>query len=332
MVTVGDKTQTVTLEANVVKNVTFTGISANETGHVINVTYIDSENYTGLNGTVRAVVHKATVKIDVTVGESTYPNVIINVKADASGEYIVKVGDKIQIVALEANVARNITFTGLSANETGYAVNVTNADVENYTKAVNDTAKAVLHKASTAITAAGITATYNIDRNLVVTLKDASGKVLSGVKITVGLKGTKNYTTDKNGQVKISTKGLDPKTYTANITFSGDSNYLKSTKSVKVTVKKAKPKLTAKAKKFKKSKKVKKYTVTLKDNTKRPIKKAKLTLKIKGKKFKAKTNAKGKATFKIKKLSKKGTYRGKVTYKANKYYTKATKKVKINIK
>ena len=343
VVTVGDKTQTVTLEANVVKNVTFTGISANETGHVINVTYIDSENYTGLNGTVRAVVHKATVKIDVTAGESTYPNVIINVKADASGEYIVKVGDKSQIVALEANVARNITFTGLSANETGYAVNVTNADVENYTKAVNDTAKAVLHKASTAITAAGITATYNIDRNLVVTLKDASGKALSGVKITVGLKGTKNYTTDKNGQVKISTKGLAPKTYTANITFSGDSNYLKSTKSVKVTVKKAKPKIIAKKKKTYRAKaKTKKLKITLKDNTGKPIKNAKVRLmlkkigkgakkKTKANKKIAKTNKKGKATFKVKK-NKKAKYLAYVKFYANKYYMKTVKKIKITIK
>ena len=343
VVTVGDKTQTVTLEANVVKNVTFTGISANETGHVINVTYIDSENYTGLNGTVRAVVHKATVKIDVTAGESTYPNVIINVKADASGEYIVKVGDKSQIVALEANVARNITFTGLSANETGYAVNVTNTDVENYTKAVNDTAKAVLHKASTAITAAGITATYNIDRNLVVTLKDASGKALIGVKITVGLKGTKNYTTDKNGQVKISTKGLDPKTYTANITFSGDSNYLKSTKSVKVTVKKAKPKIIAKKKKtYRANAKTKKLKITLKDNTGKPIKNAKVRLmlkkigkgakkKTKANKKIAKTNKKGKATFKVKK-NKKAKYLAYVKFYADKHYMKTVKKIKITIK
>ena len=58
----------------------------------------------------------------------------------------------------------------------------------------------------------------------------------------------------------------------------------------------------------------------------------KVTLKIKGKTYKAKTNAKGKAVFKIKKLTKKGKYKAVIKFKANKYYNKATKKVKITIK
>ncbi len=66
------------------------------------------------------------------------------------------------------------------------------------------------------------------------------------------------------------------------------------------------------------------------------MKKVKLTIKIKGKKykktFKAKTNKKGKATFKIKKLTRKDKYRAVITYKGNKYYTKVTKKVKITVK
>ena len=154
--------------------------------------------------------------------------------------------------------------------------------------------------------------------------------------MTVNLNGAKTYTTDKNGQIKISTKGLAPKTYTAKIAFGGNKNYLKSAKNAKITVKKAKAKLTAKSKKFKRSKKVKKYTVVLKSNVGKPLKKVKLTIKIKGKKykktFKAKTNKKGKATFKIKKLTRKGKYRAVITYKGNKYYTKMTKKVKITVK
>lgn len=46
-------------------------------------------------------------------------------------------------------------------------------------------------------------------------------------------------------QVKVTTKGLAPKTYTAKVTFNGNTNYDKSAKDVKVTVKKAKPKITA---------------------------------------------------------------------------------------
>ena len=171
--------------------------------------------------------------------------------------------------------------------------------------------------------------TYNINKDLVITLKDANGNPLTGASITVDLNGAKTYTTDKNGQVKVSTKGLAPKAYTAKVTFNSNTNYDKSTKDVKVTVKKATPKLTAKKKTFKTSVKTKKYTITLKDNTGKAIKKAKVTLKVKGKTYKATTNSKGKAVFKIKNLKKKGTFKATITYKGNKY--KITKKANIKV-
>ena len=198
--------------------------------------------------------------------------------------------------------------------------------------AVNKTVTITVNKAKTEIAANAIATTYNINKKLVVTLKDSNGKPLSGVKVTVNLNGAKTFTTDKNGQIKVSTKGLAPKAYAAKITFRGNANYYKSTKKVKITVKKAKPKIIAKKKTFKKAKKVKKYAITLKDNMGKPIKKAKVTLKIKGKTFKAKTNAKGKATFKIKKLTKKGTFKAIITFKGNAFYNKVTKKVKIKMK
>ena len=155
-------------------------------------------------------------------------------------------------------------------------------------------------------------------------MKDITGKALSGVKVTVDLNGAKTYTTDKNGQVKVSTKGLAPKAYTAKVTFNGDTTYDNSTKDIKVTVKKATPKLTAKKKTFK-------TTIVLKDNTGKAIKKAKVTLKVKGKTYKATTNSKGKATFKITNLNKKGTFKATITYKGNKYYNKVSKKANIKV-
>ena len=61
------------------------------------------------------------------------------------------------------------------------------------------------------------------------------------------------------------------------------------------------------------------------------MKKAKVTLKVKGKKYSAKTNNKGKATFKITKLTKKGTYQAVIKYNGNSYYKKVTKNIKIKI-
>ena len=77
---------------------------------------------------------------------------------------------------------------------------------------------------------------------------------------------------------------------------------------MKIVVKKATPKITAKTKTFKVKTKIKKFTVTLNDNKGRVMKKVKLYLKVKGKTYKSKINSKGKATFKITKLNKKGTY------------------------
>jgi len=190
----------------------------------------------------------------------------------------------------------------------------------------------VVNKLQTELSGNDVIATYNVNTDLVITLKDSAGKALSGVKVTVDLNGAKTYTTDNNGQVKVPTKGLAPKTYTAKITFSGDANHDKSAKNIKVTVKKATPKMTAKKKTFKAKTKTKKYAITLKDNTGKAMKKVKVTLKVKGKTYKAKTNNKGKATFKIKNLKKKGKYTAVIKYTGDKNYNKITKKVKLTVK
>ena len=210
-----------------------------------------------------------------------------------------------------------------------YQVSASYIGLDNVT--INN-ATITVSKVNTVLTADAVTATYNINRDLVITLKDANGNALSGAKLTVDLNGAREYVTDANGQVKVNVAKLVPKTYTAIITFNGDDIYAKSTKNVQVIVKKAKAKIVAKKKTFKKAKKVKKYTATLKNNVGNAMKKVKLTLKVKGKTYKAKTNAKGKAVFKIKNLKKKGKYRATVKFAGNNYYSKVTKKVKITVK
>ena len=190
----------------------------------------------------------------------------------------------------------------------------------------------VVNKDKTAVTSGAVSTVYNKDKYLVITLKDSKGNALSGESVTVTLGSEKTYKTDKNGQIRINVGKVVPKTYNAKISFAGSTNYLASSTTAKVVVKKASPKLTAKAKTFKKKVKIKKYTITLKNNVGKAIKKVRVTIKIKKKTYTAKTNAKGKATFKIKKLTKKGTYKATVAFKGNAYYNKVTKKVKIKIK
>ncbi len=183
----------------------------------------------------------------------------------------------------------------------------------------------------TNIIAPELSTVFNVAKYLVITLKDNANNVLCDKTISIKLNGiTYKKITDKNGQVKLKIN-LPAKSYSANINFAGDDNYIGSSGNVKIVVLKATPKIIAKSKTFKLKSKSKKVTATLKDNKGRLMKKVKLTLRIKNKKYTVKTNKKGVATFKIK-LAKKGGYIGKITLKSSSNYNAATKKLKIKIK
>ena len=373
--------------------------------------------------TVNKIKTKLTAK-SVTTTYKTNKNLVITLK-DNNGNPIS--GAKITVnlngaknYTTDKNGQVKVSTKGLTSKK--YTAKITFGGNDTYAKSTKNV-KVIVNKLKTKLTAKSVTTTYKVNKNMVITLKDIKGKRLSGKKITVKLKGTKTYKTNKKGQVKIATKSLapkaykvkikfkgdanykassktakitvkkptkmkatsltlvykkykylfvplkdskgkgipnvkvyitingvtypcktnkkgkakliirlKPKVYTAKIKFNGNSKYAKTTQSVKVTVKKATPKIIAKSKTFKKSVQTKKYTATLKDNVKKAIKKAKLTLKVGKKTFKAKTNKKGKATFKITWLNNKQTYSAVVKYKGNEYYKAVSKKVKIKIK
>ena len=256
----------------------------------------------GETSAINATKHPDTIMLDITYTSSNNSVATVDKKG-----IVTAVGEGTAVITVEVG------------DDEIYAKNSTTVNV-------------TVRKIATEIESSAVTTVYNVDKNLIVTLKDADGKPIRGANITVDLNGAKTYTTDKKGQITVSTKGLAPKAYTAKITFKGDSKYAKSTKDVKVTVKKATPKITAKAKTFKTTTKTKKYSIVLKNNVNKPIKKATVYLKVSGKTYKATTNSKGKATFKITKLNKAGKFKATITYKGNKYYNKATKKVTIKVK
>ena len=105
-----------------------------------------------------------------------------------------------------------------------------------------------------------------------------------------------------------------------------------NTNTSKVVINKSSVNVFAKNKVFNKKLKTKLYPVVLKSKNGKVLKNALITLKIKGKLFKAKTNGKGKATFKITKFNKKGNFKAVVKFDGNEKYNKFTKKVKIVIK
>jgi hypothetical protein len=274
-----------------------------------------------------------TVKVaDITEGANAV--IVITTNATFSGNVKVQIAGSNLTVAV-TNGSGSIPVSGLAVGT--YTAVATFDATDVFTASTKNATFAVKAKVATSIKATAVKTTYGTSKKITITLTDANGKALANKKVIVELKGAKKeLTTDGKGQASyaIGTK-LAPKKYTAKITFAGDSSYVKSTGSAKVTVNKAKPKLTAKKKSFK-VKKAKKYTITLKTDKKKALKKSKVTLtvKVKGKKVKItkKTNAKGKATFNLKKLNKKGKYTATVKFAGNKNYKAATKKVKITIK
>ncbi|WP_295115931.1 DUF3344 domain-containing protein [uncultured Methanobrevibacter sp.] len=189
-----------------------------------------------------------------------------------------------------------------------------------------------VEKVSTKIVAPQVTAIYSVNKYLIATLKDSTGKALSNCKVTILINGkTIIRTTDKKGQAKVVISSLVPKTYPATIKFAGNAAYKASSVSTKVVVKKATPKMFALKKTYKVKSKIKLYSVILKTNKNQYMKKVLVTLKVNGKLYKAITNAKGQAIFKITKLNKVGRFNAAIKFAGNKYYNALLKSARITV-
>ena len=328
----GGITKTIDINANVLTSVDFGILDIGSYNIDANFTagnnYIDS-SATG-NVKVLSKIKDEDVNINIPeIKANQENNIVINLPSDATGTITLIIGNDNYTFDVINGVA-NVKVPELV--EGNYNFTITYSGDNKYVSFSKTNGISVTKIIPTTIISSAITTVYNGGKYLVATLKDINGKPMVGVQVSININGFKYLTTDKNGQVKLSINGLAPKTYTATITFAGNNNYAKSSASAKVTVKKATPKLTASKKTFKKSVKIKKYTVTLKDNQNKAMKNIKVTIKVNKKTYVAKTNAKGKVTFKINKLTKKGKYIAIVAFNGNVCYNKATKIVKITVK
>ena len=321
----------------------------------------------GENGTIEyseiAPLDKGYYNVQIGYdGDDKYYSVAENAQADVNVtkiaptmDYAVKVtGGEVSItVTLPSNITDKLTVIYPSGhNET---VNVTNGSASIYNTFITETGDLAINvsfagndqyyavektipfviKEATLVKASAVSVVYKNNAKVTVKLTNlVTNKAIASAPIEITVNGkTYKGTTDKDGNAVITIPAnMIPKKYTANVVYKGTDRLESDLDEFKLTVKKATPKLTAKKKTFKKSKKVKKYTITLKDNKGKAIKKVKVSIKVGKKTFTAKTNAKGKAVFKLKKLTKKAKYTAKVTFKGNKYFNKITKKPKIIIK
>ena len=302
------------------------------------IVFDGNESYVGSTATAKIIINKISTELfapEVTTTYNINKDLIITLKDCFSNpmsneKIIVSINDDIKNCTTDSEGMVKISSKNLSADI--YNVFITFFGNEIYNGLVITT-KIIINKDSTQLSSSKVVATYNVNNYLVVNLKDANGHILANKTVTVKVGSiSKTLITNAKGQVSVLVSSLVPKTYTATISFAGDSYYGKSSTTAIVVVKKATPKLTAKAKTFRRSVKTKKYTITLKNNKGVVMKNTKVTLTVNKKTYSAKTNSKGVATFKITSLKKKGKFTAVVKYAGSKYYNKVTKKPKITIK
>ncbi|MBQ2831561.1 hypothetical protein [Methanobrevibacter sp.] len=317
-------------------NVNKTDFTKNMASDGSNNIYSDGGEVTTANVTSDSKLISKNLDISVDIPIITYGESLkINIAMPGNitnGTVTVKVNGRTYNVDLTSN---QTTVTVPDLNSGNYTVEVSYESIDYNTPiSKND---AVVLKKNVTISADKKSFVINYAGKYSITVKDQKGNVISGEQVTVYISNKKinTVTTNKNGVATVTItasklKSLKAGTKTLNVTLS--DNYNPNSTSVKVTINKEKTKVVAVKKTFKKSLKTKKYTVTLKNSKNKVIKNAKVSLKVKGKTYTAKTNSKGKATFKITKLNKKGKFTAKIAFKTTSYYKGVSKNVIITIK
>ena len=172
-------------------------IAVGEGTAIITVSFSGNDDYAAAEDkTINVKVIKYDSKVTIEpINNTVYPN---NVTIKYSIENKTNVTVTIDGVSdNKINITNDtITVIGLDAGE--YTITIINNESRIYHQS-NDTKTFTVNKQATSITAADVSTTYNINKNLVITLKDAKGKAIANAKVTVDLNRAKTYTTDKNG-------------------------------------------------------------------------------------------------------------------------------------
>ena len=331
LIAVNGENHTVTTDDNGIATLPVDLIPGN---YVAEVCFSGSEGYLSSSATANVIVEKIATKLTADVNRTPSTESLVVKLTDINNNVLV--GKDIIIGFDGSNNTIRTDDMGLAEMiihklPGNYSADISFAGDVIYSSYRSSIKFEILNKRGTELTAPGITTTYNVAKDLIITLKDVDGIILVEREVVVKLNNKDyNIKTDTNGQIRISVN-LPAKTYTATVDFAGDDLYKASSKTVKVVVNKATPKLTASAKTFKVKAKTKKVTAKLMTNKNKVIKNTKVTLKINKKTYSARTSSKGVATFTVK-LTKKGTYKAVFRYAGNSNYKAVSKTVNIKIK
>ena len=207
-VKVGNVTKIVDVKAGVTQEVIIDNANVGD-NQLVNVTYIENENCTSaFNDTNKVNIKKYTPQINVTINSDEYP-ASINVTADVTGEYTIKVGNITKKVTLEKGKPQMITLEGLAPSETPYQVNVTSDENPDYYASFNDTVEIKVAKGTPKLEVA--TEEVNHYPNVVVNItSDANGTVNVTIHLDDGKSVTKQVNVTAGETVSVPFEGISP--------------------------------------------------------------------------------------------------------------------------
>ena len=128
---------------------------------------------------------------------------------------------------LKTNSNGQVKVSTASLTPGNYEVIISYAGNTKYNP-TNAIASVVVYKAATSISA------IDNGEELVATLTNEYAKTLVSANVVVNINGVDySLKTNSKGQVKVSTSGLDPKVYTATISYAGNAKYNSASTTIK---------------------------------------------------------------------------------------------------
>jgi hypothetical protein len=185
----------------------------------------------------------------------------------------------------------------------------------------------ILVKKSAVLSAPDVCVVYqNESGEFVATLTNDEGKALSSANVVVTLNGVEYaLKTNSKGQVKVSTVDLTPGTYTAAVSYKGNSKYNPARATATVTVNKKGTEISAVY-----NAETKEVVATLTNDEGKALNGANVVVRIYGVNYSLKTNSKGQVKVSTADLGP-GTYTASVSYKGNSKYNPSTATVRVVI-
>ena len=262
---------------------------------------------------------------------------------DANGKFVATLTNA-EGIPLSANIVINLNGVdyAMKTNSKGrgsistaslapgeYTATITYKGNSKYNPSSATAKVTVTNKLDSFVSAEDVTVRYgDVNGKLIATLTNAEGVPLSA-NIVINLNGV-DYAmkTNSKGQGSVSTKELAPGTYTATITYKGNSKYAPSSTTAKVTVTdKLVSVVSAEDVTVRCGDANGKLIATLTNAEGIPLS-ANIVISLNGVDYAMKTNSKGQASVSTKDLAV-GEYTATITYKGNSKYAPSTTTAKV---